>query len=1369
MSSLLKHIQKSHRQLILCLAVLSAVVLGWPLVQLNNNAHANNPAIGLYVEVYNWFGESVDNVDAGNPSGSAVDGYLRSGGGFMDDGNGGTMEVDSIVVSVHIVGPGADGAYWNTYCIDENGNKTLIATAPATVDSSGNAGYNAPFGPDCEYICVELIIPPHGVCWRGYFYSVKACLTVCDLVTDANGAEAVGECKTDGETLKLTQDAAGCFKFKLIPEVVPHGRCSDYTVKVTGIPEGATDVNGDPIFGGERTFTACAESTFVFSLPESFIESKETAELIALIDKVEGSEFKPVCQVYLNATDCETCRTCAAGNGLVGEDAQNGVIVTMDAGDTENGRGGANTEVSADDIDEFLASPESLSVNASAGATATYDGSGVLQSLATKSGTIKVEDVVVPTGSNVPSYTLKFYHLPAGGSLSTTAATQVKVSLPAPKTLRVVEQRFKNTTSGSATYVEQLFTQNIINDKQQTWTLYEGAEVDDLDATNRTSDFLRKTVRERTEEDGVTLFVQPSTAMSPSPRVFPPRVDIVTISERRADTDAWEVISKTREVWAHYPWGLTLVRRTAGYGTEDLTTSWSYYVDQSHGNAVGRLRGMQRYDGYWEEYEYDTGGRLSKRRRPFLDSAIGSADNLCDVTTWEFGAGTSYLVHKTQTILGTAVADVTISDDDTATDTVRTRDSEGGSAPDTTETVEQVKPTCVSGTTQPPADSGEVTRTAYPDGTETQSTFSYDGNDNRIETTLTGAVHSGVIDAGMKTVVTRDLVGNPTTTVTTALDAGGVAGTSLELMTVSLSNLDVLSRPLTSTTAYADSSPSQVSTILYSCCGIANTKDVRGVLTEYLYDHLRRQETSTSLGVTTGTQFNGLRRKTVRIPEADAPTNSHGHITVRDTLPTSTIVQGESQYSVAGEHVASRSPSPQHSDGTTLQTTTYDYDYTAGTTVTVDYADGGESVSTTYLDGRAKSVTGDAVNDVSYGYGLTGLAGVTFANGGVLGTKVIQANGTQWTISVVDQLGRGVQTHFADGAKSESFYNSLNQLVRSIDPDGATALFGYNDEGQRIYQGADLNGNGTLQTASDRVTFTETNANTAHDSTTRAWETVSEVYGTSGGSLSTGKSQRSVDGLKSWSIPFEITARVATSTTVLKVSSVDGNWTTTSVSPTGLTSVSTYTAGLLRSSVTKGANGTEILSNVSYPNTGVPATDGYDAHNRVIRANDLRTGDTTVAYFNNDQPSSVTQVRAGTDSLVTAYTYDVMGRTHTTDSPNTVDDQSALLNNIVTNTYDKRGNVLTVVGDQTYQRDYTYDGLSRLITLKTYGTSTSVTTWNYHTQRGWLDSKDYPDPANPLQAGDGPSYTYTDGGRLKTRLWARSVSTTYRYDFEGND
>lgn len=72
--------------------------------------------------------------------------------------------------------------------------------------------------------------------------------------------------------------------------------------------------------------------------------------------------------------------------------------------------------------------------------------------------------------------------------------------------------------------------------------------------------------------------------------------------------------------------------------------------------------------------------------------------------------------------------------------------------------------------------------------------------------------------------------------------------------------------------------------------------------------------------------------------------------------------------------------------------------------------------------------------------------------------------------------------------------------------------------------------------------------------------------------------------------------------------------------------------------------------------------------------------------------------------------------------------------------------------------------------------STAITTWNYNSHRGWLDSKDYPNaddgqPPDPL-GSTGPSYIYTSGGRLKTRTWRRigtggqRVVTTYKYGFE---
>ena len=57
-------------------------------------------------------------------------------------------------------------------------------------------------------------------------------------------------------------------------------------------------------------------------------------------------------------------------------------------------------------------------------------------------------------------------------------------------------------------------------------------------------------------------------------------------------------------------------------------------------------------------------------------------------------------------------------------------------------------------------------------------------------------------------------------------------------------------------------------------------------------------------------------------------------------------------------------------------------------------------------------------------------------------------------------------------------------------------------------------------------------------------------------------------------------------------------------------------------------------------------------------------------------------------------------------------------------------------------------------TMKTWqnfagNSGTATTTWNYDGYRGWLTNKAYAD-------GHGPSYSYTPGGRLKTRVWKRT-------------
>jgi RHS repeat-associated protein len=82
-----------------------------------------------------------------------------------------------------------------------------------------------------------------------------------------------------------------------------------------------------------------------------------------------------------------------------------------------------------------------------------------------------------------------------------------------------------------------------------------------------------------------------------------------------------------------------------------------------------------------------------------------------------------------------------------------------------------------------------------------------------------------------------------------------------------------------------------------------------------------------------------------------------------------------------------------------------------------------------------------------------------------------------------------------------------------------------------------------------------------------------------------------------------------------------------------------------------------------------------------------------------------------------------------------------------------------------------YDYAGRLKTMTNWssfnlGAGSRVTTWNFDTNRGWLNNKRYDN-------NQGPDYTYTAGGRLRTRTWARigtsstRISTTYTYGFNG--
>jgi YD repeat-containing protein len=248
--------------------------------------------------------------------------------------------------------------------------------------------------------------------------------------------------------------------------------------------------------------------------------------------------------------------------------------------------------------------------------------------------------------------------------------------------------------------------------------------------------------------------------------------------------------------------------------------------------------------------------------------------------------------------------------------------------------------------------------------------------------------------------------------------------------------------------------------------------------------------------------------------------------------------------------------------------------------------------------------------------------------------------------------------------------------------------------------------------------------------------------------------QTSTDGLKTWQTSYRDQSTPVTVSTVRTIADSNGNTTTTVTNPDSSSQVSSYSYGRLQSVTQKNAGGSQV-SQTSYT---------YDAFGRQYQVTDARNGASSYTYNNADQVTTVTAPNLGTGEApqVTATFYDKMGQVVGTQNP----DGTA-----TTNFYYQTGQLQQTSGSRVYPVAYTYDPQGRMATMTTWQNpgASAVTRWNYDANRGWLNSKDYPDPTTGQAASSsGPSYTYWPSGRLKTRTWKRGTVTTYAYTAAGD-
>ncbi len=423
-------------------------------------------------------------------------------------------------------------------------------------------------------------------------------------------------------------------------------------------------------------------------------------------------------------------------------------------------------------------------------------------------------------------------------------------------------------------------------------------------------------------------------------------------------------------------------------------------------------------------------------------------------------------------------------------------------------------------------------------------------------------------------------------------------------------------------------------------------------------------------------------------------------------------------------------------------TTSYSY-ATNGLVTTVTRPGGVTEITERFADGRVKSVKGTGVIPRYYAYGVNA--------DGSQWTKVSTGseNSPVWEKSTTDILGRTISAEkpgFTGTEIAQNYYDAKGRLFKTSTLGMADTLYEYDELGNQIRTGLDVNGNGVLEPAStDRMNSTDSSY---LSDTSGLWQKTEQiVYADNNGIPATVATQLSrLTGLGTGGLVSETIAIDINNNRTISIAKIDRSTKTEQ-------RTTTYPDATVEQQVSVAGVVTKVTSK-----TGVETSFNYDALGRRISATDPRTGKVSTQYDAKGRVASVTDAA----NNATTYQYDA-----------TTGRKIADINadgKYTRYSYNTLGQVKATWGDAAYPVSYEYDAYGKLSTMKTYrdgqgwsgetfpgGGAGDTTTWVYHPATGLLTSKI--DAANKAV-----SYTYGTGGRLATRTWARGGETKYIYN-----
>jgi RHS repeat-associated protein len=816
-----------------------------------------------------------------------------------------------------------------------------------------------------------------------------------------------------------------------------------------------------------------------------------------------------------------------------------------------------------------------------------------------------------------------------------------------------------------------------------------------------------------------------------------------TTQDRATDGTTLVTTAKTKTKYAFYKFGFPVpLFQTVYTSSSDptgLTTTWTYNTNHADRTSFNKPATMRGPGGEWADYTYQgsdiTGTLMTKTVTGWLDNAAPAAadpaveaeNRVVTVIEARNDTGTFGREEKIQGI--TVARTWGERHKNNAGEVVETTHTQQGAT--TLTTIRTGYPDNASATA---AERGRLKSIQFPDGTvelhryQTQS-------ENRVETTESGSGTPAGVTAGTRTISTwsnRDVL---TKQVVEDVASGINLSTRQAIAFTSAG----------SPTRWAyDNNPEDFSETLYGCCGIDSTRGRDGTTTSYTHDALKRPTTAVSNGITTtyiyGQTADGF--PSVRITR-NAGTGASAR----------SLDEGTSVSDLAGRLI--RAISPDLNGDTTDETTSTSYDSAVQTTT--NNPDGGAVVSTSFIDGQAKAISGTAAPDASYQYTVgTDIDGIA---GAVMKATVTRPSGSDIGDLVTDTYtGVGGQTLASrtNGVVTATYgYDSSGRLVLATDGDSVKTQHAYNGLGERYRTAVSRDGNATIDPGTDTVTDTVREVADV-PGFGPAVRTTQKVWTGANTAVNVSISLRSPDGL---SISTDVIGQgTTTSSSASFLERTDGEWSDTITNPDGTRTITTYNAWLpiTVGHFTSGQTLTPVSS----------VTTGYDSLRRPESASDSRTATAvtrkTIYHATNGLVTAVTEDLVNntvTADRTTSFLYNSMGRRAVSTFPDGSKSYA---------TYTHSGQSEATWGSQTYPTFATYDEQGRLKELRTYRNLTtaqieaanldlgavndySSTKWIYY-PNGRLEKK--LDAANK-----GPVYTYTTAGRIQTRTWERPISS----------